>query len=857
MPARKLPEPLLLLVGLVLFVWGCGPGAASGPADVAPDERVDATAGDGAGPPDALPDAAPDAAPDADAPPADGDAGDVPAAADADAAPAVPYPTSELVLAILDPAPDGHAESVSATTDVRGVVFGAQVTVNWQTDSGQSGQASGVPFFQTGVIRLNRGDNVVIVTARQGNAVTTRRIVITHNPAFRFDGPFTLRPDVVFVGERNELVATVATGRYTDFAPETLHLWECAPDGAPRVDLGQLRDDGAIAASGDEVQGDGVYSLRFPVSFSAATTAVYRAAVQVVAADAPYTAHSRPATLDVVARVGPADCRAMLDLQRSARAAWLEALPNDGETPARAAALAVLRASPLVAEAGGGVGPEGVWAAYRSGVLGALPLAPAGTRGGGDVSVPPPGVPAPLPAEPTGSPPHLGSRRVLLFDPLGTSTAQDEVTGVSQALAARACPPYEPRGPLWGEAATLAELRQLGRYGLVVVAALGGVYFATLSEAERARFAWAHAGAQEVLFTGEPVDCDAWASTAEPCSPGSCPAGSDCVLTGAVIEGGLPRGTGVCVPLAMVDLLTGRAVLGDDSYGVLPAFFTHHLAATSLPDSLVYLGASQSAYNGTLFAALLGRGARTVVGYAGRADTALAALRGRAFFDTALSGVGGLEAGLAAARAINAVGSHVLVLGALDLDLEYGDLLNGDFQEGLHGWTAEGDARLVARLGSAAPPTSRAMAFLTTGLGVETRSATLRQRVCVPAGRVDAVLRWRLYSEEFPENCGSAYQDRFVAELVASHTTAPLVDAWVDALCPPGSCAGCGAQFESLEPADVGFDVGDVQRTGWIESRASVAALAGQGPADIVLTVSDRGDSRFDTGVLVDELHLR
>ena len=49
--------------------------------------------------------------------------------------------------------------------------------------------------------------------------------------------------------------------------------------------------------------------------------------------------------------------------------------------------------------------------------------------------------------------------------------------------------------------------RAMGGFGVVSAAGPGGSAFDELSDAARTRYGWAHRGAQELIWTAEPVDC--------------------------------------------------------------------------------------------------------------------------------------------------------------------------------------------------------------------------------------------------------------------------------------------------------------------------------------------------------------
>jgi len=177
----------------------------------------------------------------------------------------------------------------------------------------------------------------------------------------------------------------------------------------------------------------------------------------------------------------------------------------------------------------------------------------------------------------------------------------------------------------------------------------------------------------------------------------------------------------------------------------------------------------------------------------------------------------------------------------------------------LVGWQLEGDAKIVPSFGAAVPPEGGQMLDVSNALADEGRAST---QTCVPSTTSGVRFRWKFYSEEFLEYCGSAFADYFRVRIAvgdASTGEQTVFERTVNDLCAPtdGSCSTttCGAHALPLEPADVAFDYGDVYMTKWQTAFVPLDGLL-VASAPSVLTISfvvgDTGDSVFATHVLID-----
>jgi hypothetical protein len=147
------------------------------------------------------------------------------------------------------------------------------------------------------------------------------------------------------------------------------------------------------------------------------------------------------------------------------------------------------------------------------------------------------------------------------------------------------------------------------------------------------------------------------------------------------------------------------------------------------------------------------------------------------------------------------------------------------------------------------------MAFVGSGLS-ELELGKVQKTFCPPASAKFIGFKWKHYSEEFVEWCGTIYQDKF--HVVVSNATqeVELLNLTVDDLCPPDSCPGCGKKYIGLEQADVKFDQGDVWMTPWSTAYYELPDGFTGKPLTVTFSVSDVGDMIYVTAILIDAVQF-
>lgn len=797
------------------------------------------------------------------------------------------FPSEDLVVKIVSPGDGNTAAALGSFVRVDGILFGDADSLSWEASNGTSGVIEETRFFGAGPIELSPGDNTITVTAERAGKVVSDSIVITYNPGFRFDSRLLARPNQLWAGSAQSVVFNVALGIYANFEASSVQLLQVDAAGNEIQTLGAMSDNGSVSSNGDEIQGDGVFSAKKQVTCTSSEPLYFRASVQVTSGATVYKALTIVQPIWCAQHYQVGECQGDQAVLDDAGGQL-----NSGADPD--AIVTTLKNNALVQNAGRAPGGDTLWVRFTSGVLGAVLANAPGTRGGG-ATPPSSGTVAPA----IGSNIHeLGARTGIVLAPFsnefGTS---DDGPQVASILSASECPNFTLAGggALQGAAASLDRFRSIGDYGIASISTHGEALFGGMdTEAMANTYHWDHMGEQEILWSGEAVNCNALAQNTENCTvsgtnpTGGCPTGSVCIVT----EGsGGSTSSGVCVDRTQFDLRLGRVILTNKGYAMAPSFFEEY-ASSRFPDSLVNIGACRSMYNGTLAGTLVALGAKTVTGFSGYVESAWAKEKVVEMFEGAV-GVGQVGSFHTSTEDPEHPGSWWRILGAGNLDLSRAQIINPSFEKGDEtGWRRDGDGRVVSQLGTTSAVHGKFMGLISTGLGFTVQTGTLEQDFCIESDKTEVSVYWKFFSEEFKEFCGSSYQDTFQAVLVGTAGQLTVIDLKLDDLCgygdgscgtcnnpsacdvncmgtpfckqdpATGQCNGtypcdCGKYFVGLIPADVQFDQGGVFNVLWQKTTKNIEALAGQGTVTMRLYASDTGDSIFDTVILIDDIEFK
>ncbi|HRE91982.1 MAG TPA: hypothetical protein PK095_22890, partial [Myxococcota bacterium] len=289
------------LVAIALVLGACS-GDSGGADTAAPDTNADIDAEvdgaeveldgeDGA-------ETGPDVAETDDGDVADGDGADTETAETSTG-----FPAEGLLIRIIEPGAHGVAVATGPSIILNGVLFGDATAILWQAGA-QSGSANPSRFWQAGPIALEPGDNLITVTASDGVRSVGDKVVVTYNPAFRFDEPLAVTPSTLWVGEASDVVFTVALARTGQVDLTRLEVIRVSEAGEELEVLGALSDDGRLESSGDEIEQDGVFTHTARLTCEG-DAAFFRARVPVTAGQG-YSAISPIVRVDCLTRLSRA-----------------------------------------------------------------------------------------------------------------------------------------------------------------------------------------------------------------------------------------------------------------------------------------------------------------------------------------------------------------------------------------------------------------------------------------------------------------------------------------------------------------------------------------------------------------------
>jgi hypothetical protein len=336
------------------------------------------------------------------------------------------------------------------------------------------------------------------------------------------------------------------------------------------------------------------------------------------------------------------------------------------------------------------------------------------------------------------------------------------------------------------------------------------------------------------------------------------------------------------------DLRQHRLVVASGTLAITPRFISAY--NNSFPNSVVWLGACRSAYNSSMADAFTAKGANFVLGFSDYVASSYCRDTGKNLFgaDTSNSATttddGMLNLTPSATSGGTAFATAVANWGAADDNtppaafIKYGDddatlnmsaLDNGGFEEGSAiGWTASGDFRAQAYLGSVDAQEGTYMGVISTGLGATTvelgEGSSFEQTMCVPAGVTAITFDYDVITEEALCYVGSSYDDTFQVKLLNA-TTGTEVDESPGVLESVNSSSWSflggdyfygGDSYATPESCEDSYSDG-TYHTGWQSSSVDVTAYAGETtPITLKFNVYDQGDSIWDTAVTIDDVTL-
>ncbi|MFK7890414.1 MAG: hypothetical protein AB8B63_06330 [Granulosicoccus sp.] len=677
-----------------------------------------------------------------------------------------------------------------------------------------------------GTVQLLPGANRIQLES--DGAERSVSLSVHYNPGYAFGGLLDLQPDVAYVYEPRLFSVRVALDdiRSKDSTVELI-------DAETELVITRLRDDGNLA-NGDEIEADSIYSGLFKLNAIRQGLIHYK--VRVTLPDTQQ-AYSETAQLLVTERLDQEELSRIIAQQAAYEAQLAQAAPNERNMLLRSIQREMAR-DPMIADAGTTVGSSGVWLVYNNGIAGAVYAPAAGTKGAGatvagvssHASIAVDSSPAPYskycPQPNTGATTLLSDNAGLIQSSSVSSSkvlaiaAQfwdwgnaDDIPRMQQTLSDHGCYDVTYRRYLAKGDGSVEDFKNLGDYGTILISSHGDSFYSGIDSQWQQRFGWNGTGGQVVVDSN----------------------------MAATPENRIRYED---------DLHTGRLVLWGTNLAITPGFVEKYSGV--LPNSLVYMSICRGTWNASMASAFINNGAGSFLGYDNYVSVAFCLEMGPTLLDSLLQDDKSLSEAFFPGQ-LDPYASDVVefeLFGNTDLELQAGDLRDGSFEHGSlsQAWQVNGDARLVSSLGEYDPTDGDSMAILSTGLGYTRTSGSIVQPVCLCEDTTTVSFDWNLFSEEFLEYVGSQFQDDFTVSLVDldnSQNRFILFNETIDSLAA------------SVQSVNHSFDQDDVYATGWRSFAGKIPGSFSGQSVSLQFSVSDAGDSIFDTAVLLDDIQIR
>ena len=738
-----------------------------------------------------------------------------------------------LAVLIMAPTATDAITTTATTISLEGVAFGAPTEVRWQSPTG-NGTAGGTDHWAVADIPLATGENLITIDAVATDGThATKSVTVQRNTFLGVQGAAEMTPSAGFVGDSTEIVVSAALDLSSGSVDSaSLRLVQVDPSGGVAGMIASMADDGDFGNSGDEIAGDGVYSARFRV------TKTQESALTLAVTGTDSTgATNEAAALGAVPFVAHASDDQLMGAAAtvtSMDASFQTAKTTGGLSAAYGAATTVASQDPNVAHTGISSGGSGTWTVSTAGIVAGMLDSNNDERGSVEVG---------------NHGAFCGAAGNHDFAP------SDEALDASTTLAGRSCPAYDTSDVFSDDDVTIARLRTLTHHGLVFLT-MHGTSYDDLPATPAASQLPAH----EFLLTAEKV------------------------TTASLRQYELELKTG--------QMAIGPVVAGAQRFFITPRFID--ALPGRFPNSLVYVGACRSFWNGEFAAAFLRKGAAAFFGYSDMVKSAFAYQTGMAFLQCLLQGgttatcfsgdqhddgSGSEQRGavwptsatfgatLPTPVAVIHHPAYFKMLARQELTIaSVPGLSNGDFEQidrsdPIHpqslAWQGSGDARVVSMLGGYQPTNGTKMGFISTGLGFTQENGELFQTFCIPAGVTQLAYDWNFISAEFKTYCGDPrYQDNLAVtleEVGAGGATTTLQATKIDDLCPT-----IGDSLYQI-PAYNYVDPDGSFATGWQHAGGIDVSKWSGASKNLTLRFSlkDRGDHLFESIVLLDAVTLQ
>jgi len=720
-------------------------------------------------------------------------------------------------------------------------------SLSWETNKDKSGSVSisGDAWKAEG-ISLSKGDNKITIKAVDKKSNSSQiSLNVIYNPDIIFYD-MTLSQDYLYKdAAATKITVRAAVEAASGKEVSQVNLYKIAGDKKEKQT--ELLDNGVVA-NGDDIPGDTIYSGIKSFSSTSADPIILRVGTTI--AGSTETAYSGVLKITVLAKPDESKISKVLSLNKETKERFDE-LKKSGDPKKAAEKLAKeLAEKAEIGVAGVSEDGYGVWWQYKeTGILAGLQNNPKGTRGEqerkeqareaqrqseaaaneqGEVAGLTQMLSSPIrfgvsKAEAAETPGKLevqNTKAIYLGPYLHDFGNTDDYHKGWKVIKDSKCPECQTVEQKDAEV-TVEDFKNLSNYGLVMIVSHGDTWF----NGDFAAFCAAAGNCPQTLLDGG----------------GSVVAWTDQQAT-----------VGEIFTKYLADLLMFRLAIDANSntLAVLPSYITAYNG--TFPNSLVYVGTCRSTHNFSMAAAFLAKGAKAYFGFSEYVDSLYAGEVANEMIKSFLSK--GRTAGESFADAIAAKGSNDKgnpaaffdIFGSVNLKMGGKNIQNAGFEEGITGWQASGDARVIAQLASLKPQEGKKMGIISTGLGsIEDSNSALIQKICAQEGTATLSFKYNVVSEEPMEYVGSKYDDNFTMTVDINGTKTIVVQKTIN-----------NASWSPI--GGINFAGGDETTfmTGWTTVSQSLGEIKKDDVIQIEFRVSDKGDSIYDTATLIDDVVL-
>lgn len=754
----------------------------------------------------------------------------------------------------------------STTSDEKIQVYGTVDTMteedlpdvlSWKLESGGTTIDSGAFTVDTtggwsGTVDLETGDNTITLSVPDTGASLS--IQVTCNPGYDFGSELELTPDVAYIGEDRLITATITLNdEITD--PEDVILVRV--DGT-ETQVVRLMDDGACvsgtcpdSSSGDEIGGDYIYTGRFTLNEASSATALYRVAVGLT--DNTGTVYSEKYRIMITEHLSDELLEDILTDQKTYQDRIDHAVATGTVKETLEAIVNELQNDPDVSYAAVNSGGRGIGILYTSGIAGVLSANLPDTKAGSaeQESVLPVSETSTIPSEiveteqipptrqsvsympykadaATGGNNPVGSRNVMVIACQYQDWGYDDVVQMKN-LFDETCFDVTHYYVEKDGGGSVEYFKNLGQYGVILISTHGDTFYE---------------GIKSLWF-------DIWGSNSS---------------SAFVVLDSNTHVTKDNKKTYEDDLKQQRLLIyGGFNYGITPAFIAYY--SKSFHNSLVYIGACRSIWNTSMASVFRSKGAGAYLGFTNYVGTNFCIKVAPPVIEKLMEDPGNTlnEAFTPGLVENDKDKAEFKMFGDKTLSLGVTGIVDGSFEYAIKSpaWKKEGDFRIEHCFGGSKPtdpppPPGQLqsgnvhLGLISTGLGKTQSSGSASQKICIPEKAVALSFDWNFYSEEFKEYCDTVYDDTFRVFFRDVETSAEytLFEISVNDL-----CQNTDALLQ--QPSYLNMGEGDAWYTGWhLNQQVDIQPYKSGEPLILVFSVSDKGDSIYDTAVLLDNIRL-